>query len=268
MKPFLIQCLTCICIFYITLCVALFTLQRDIIYQPDKRYQKPEAIIDGMQEINIITDDDLTLTSWFYPAQEGKHTIIYFHGNAGGILDRADYYQQLINEGYGVFALEYRGYSRNEGTPSEDGLYADARAAIQWLKTQHVSEDNMIFMGRSLGTGIAIQMATEHEHAATFLMSPYTSIADLAKERYSFVPIDWLLKDRFDSIHKVGKLTAPTYIFHGSDDMIIPVEHAYHLHKAIQTAKAMVIQDGQNHNNLTFDNVIAALKRFETLSIN
>lgn len=252
---------------YFSVCGYLYFNQRALIYKADTSYASPSAVgLTQFREITLHTEDGLTNTSWYAPARPGKRTIIWFHGNAVSISKKSYYYRAALNAGYGVLALEYRGFSKNEGVLSESGVYADARAAVQYLLSKNIALDDIIFIGRSLGSGVAVQMSTEYAPFATLLLSPYSSVAAVAQERYWYIPVSLLLKDHFDSLSKAASLQAPTLIFHGSADTVIPVHHAQLLYDAINTQKELFIYEGRNHSNLSMNKIIVALQALEEKS--
>lgn len=158
--------------------------------------------------------DKLALQLWYKPAAPAMPTIVYFHGNASHIGNRAGIYSALANKGFGVLALSYRGYGKSEGTPSESGLYTDARAAIGYLTSvQEIPISHIIIYGESLGTGVSVQMATEFDIAGLALQAPYTSVVGRAAEIYFYVPVHLLIQDKYNSqqnrTHKIPHIIFP-----------------------------------------------------------
>ncbi len=239
-------------------CAYLFIFQRNLIYLPDEAYVAPDAQkLPNVEEITIKTDDGLSLTAWFVPSQNDKY-ILYFNGNKSGIHLHQDFYATIIQSGYGLLAFNYRGYGGNKGEPTEQGLYNDARAAVAFLQHRKIALENIIFLGRSLGSGVAVQIATEYLPLAIALISPYSSIADVAKLQYPYIPIDFLLVDKFDSMAKSSQIASPTFIFHGADDLLIPISQAQKLHEAINGSELFIYKN-QDHDNLDFGKIIADL---------
>ena len=153
-------------------------------------------------------------------------------------------------KGYGIMLLSYRGYGDNPGHPSESGLYHDARAGIHFLKAHDVRSSCIVLFGESLGSGVAVQMASEFHVGAVILQSPYTTLVDVAKKHYPYLPVQWLLKERFQSIKKIHKIETPLFIIHGAQDKVIPVHLGERLyHKAMQP-KDMKIYKEAGHNTL------------------
>jgi fermentation-respiration switch protein FrsA (DUF1100 family) len=240
---------------YVAICAYMFISQRSLLYLPDKEYVAPDRnLLPDIKEVKIKTEDGLELDGWYQPSKN-DYTILYFNGNKSGMHLHSDFYADIVNAGYGLLAFNYRGYGRNAGEPSEQGLYKDARAAIAFLQKQDILMENMIFLGRSLGSGVAVQMASEYLPKAVMLISPYSSIAAIAKRQYPWLPVDLLLQDRFDSLAKAKDVASSTFIFHGRDDDMIPVNEAEILNKAISGSKLFTYDD-MDHNNLDFKRII------------
>lgn len=206
---------------YVALCIALYVSQRSFIYFPDKSFPVlPEEGDAGF--VRVDTQDGLTLIGWYSPAKEGRKTILYFHGNAGSIGGRLPLMQAYIDQGYGVLMAEYRGYAGNPGKPSEEGFYTDADAYVEFLTHNGVAARDVVLYGESIGSGVAVEMAQRHpDVAAVVLVTPFTSFVDIARKSYGFVPVDYLLKDKFDNLSKIGRVKAPVYFFIAGRDEIM-----------------------------------------------
>ena len=169
--------------------------------------------------------------------------------------------------GYGVLLAEYRGYGGNPGGPSEQGFYADGRAYIDWLKREKKPEKIVIY-GESIGSGTAVQMATEYDVSGLVLETPFTSLVDIAAAQYFFVPVRYLLQDRFDNIGKITKVKAPKLVLHGLKDGTIPYASGRSLFDAAPEPKNFVDFPDGGHNNLydfaAADYVIEFLNRIQT----
>ena len=147
----------------------------------------------------------------------------------------------------GVLLAEYRGFGGNGGTPREQGLYADARAAIGFLGRQGVGPGRMVLFGESLGSGVAVQMATEYACAALVLEAPYSSVVDVAQDRYWMFPVKALVKDRYNSTAKIGKVRCPILIMHGTADRVIPIKFGERLFALAPSPKEMKVYPGLGH---------------------
>jgi len=240
---------------YLALAGAIYADQKELVYHPTQAVPTPaESATPEAQIVYFRTSDGLKLRSWYIPAKSGFPTVVLFHGNAGHVGYQGRLVRPLIDKGYGAFLLEYRGYGGNPGTPDEAGLYADARGAIAYLNTLGITDSEMIFYGRSLGTGVAVQMATEYDPEALVLQAPYTSIPDVGAKQYWYLPVHLLATEKYDSLAKIGKVRAPLFIFHGADDGVIPVSQSEQLFNAANEPKERLVIPGAGHSRGVFSN--------------
>ncbi len=233
---------------YAVMVGVLFVLQRSLLFMPpdvDGALQPrnlPEA-----QLGEVTTVDGVVLKHWFAPPRDaGKPVGVLFYGNGAYMASRANEARALLDLGYGVLLVSYRGYDRNPGSPSETGLYNDARANLDWLKSKGYS---FFLMGQSLGSGVAVQIATEYPVEALILETPYTSMVDAAAYHYFFVPVRWLLLDRFDSLSKIGQIKAPVFVIQGEEDEVVPVEQGRRIFAAANEPKEAIWLPGAHHND-------------------
>jgi fermentation-respiration switch protein FrsA (DUF1100 family) len=236
-----------------TFCLAMFVGQRHLLFENDVYGDigNPKQIgFSGMQVMHVQTKDGLTLSAWYKKAYPSCPTIVYFHGNEGNLKSRAFKLEPLLHAGFGVFLIEYRGYGGNPGTPSEEGLYEDSRAALKSLATEGVNWSDAVFLGESLGTGVAVKMAVEFPPAKLVLMAPYTSITDVASGIYWFLPVGLLSRDRFPSINRIAQVHAPLLVIHGEKDDTVPVSHGRSLLAAANDPKIGVFFKDAGHDNL------------------
>lgn len=239
-------------VFYGTLVAALYFLQREMIYVPSRHRPEPAKWhVPEMRAVTLKTDDNLDLLAWWRPpvAATGP-VIVYFHGNGGHLGLHASRMRIYLDKGWGVLVPTWRGYSGNPGSPSEEGLYRDGRAALRFVAGEKIAPERVVLYGHSLGSGVAVQMATEFAEGAVVLESPLSSVADVAKSRFPFLPIDLLLKDRFDSRQKVHNIGAPLLLLHGLKDGVIPVEFGKLLFSAAVAPKQSRFIGRGGHNNL------------------
>lgn len=222
----------------------LYIGQRSFIFPAPNR---PWPIADGFQTIVYRTADGLDLRALYRPAAMGKPTIVFFHGNGDSLSGALTSTQAYAEKGYGLLLHEYRGYAGNPGAPDEAGLYADARAARNWLEAQGVPAASQVLMGYSLGSGVAAQLATEQAPAALVLISPYTSIPDVVSHRFAgLLPAGLLVKDRFDTQSKLNRVRTPILIMHDRDDISIPASQGQRLAKLAPRAK-LILFSGYGH---------------------
>lgn len=211
---------------YAAVVVVAAVFQRSLIYFPSpERPELARAGLPGGREVTFTTTDGLTLFAWYWPASAGQRTVAVMHGNAGHIGHRLGTAAPYVAAGYGVLLVEYRGYGGNPGRPSEEGLVADGRAALDWLAAEGVPPDRTVLYGESLGTGVAVRLATEYPVAGIVLEAPYTAVVDVARSRFWFLPVGLLLQDRFESLGRLADVSAPILVLHGTADRVIPVAH-------------------------------------------
>lgn len=244
----LMQFLTIAIATYALIVAALYVGQRRLLYLPDRTRTDPaEAGAPDMREVTIETSDGLSLLAWYRAAQNGHETLVFFHGNAGGLASRADKIRPYLDAGYGVLLPAYRGYSGNPGTPDEEGLYRDGRAALAYLTGNGVAAGDIVLHGESLGTGIAVQMAIEQPIAALILEAPFTSMPAAAQHHYFWLPAKWLVRDRYDNLGKIDRVNAPLLIVHGEADRVVPTEMGRRLYEAANEPKQVRILAGAGH---------------------
>ena len=254
-------------VLYVAMVTAMAVFQRKLLYLPDTIIASPEQYgLYGFTDGFIKTADGLSIQTWYHPAKTGMPTVIYFHGNASHLGNRVGIYSALAENCFGVIAVSYSGYGKSEGSPSEQGLYTDGRAAISFIKDdQKIPLSRIILFGESLGSGVAVQMATEYKIGGLVLQAPYTSIVERAAEIYWFAPVKFIMLDKFNSIDKIGKVQAPLLIFHGEADPTIPISHGKAMLAAANEPKHAVFFPEVEHNN--FDSSIIAQRVLEFAKI-
>jgi uncharacterized protein len=241
---------------YLAGVTALWAFQRDLMYFPDGLPRVPPSyyeMLDGVQEVSFTTADGIDLAAWYAPARPGRPTVVLFHGNGGSLRGERYRLKHFKDAQLGVLLLAYRGYSGNSGVPNEQGLYADARAALDWLEQSGVASTSLVLYGISLGTGVATKMAAERDVGAVILESPYTSTVDVAAFRFPIVPVRWLMEDRFESLSRIRMITEPLLVMHGDSDTVIPQRFGRELFEAANEPKQGFWPHGLGHGDI-FDN--------------
>ena len=203
-----------------------------------------------VQDVTTKTADGLSLRSWFMPPPAGRPVILFFHGNGDNLISIDYVFPFFHPRKFGVFACEYRGYSRNPGDPSEQGFYADARGCVAWLKDHGYATDKLIFYGVSLGAAVAIQMATELQPKTLVLQSPFTSFTDLARLAEPDYPVGYMVTEAWDNLSKIGKVRSALLILHGTADDLIPIGMSRRLYAAANDPKTLVEIPGADHLNM------------------
>ena len=234
---------------YAVLLVILFVAQRSLLYPSAGRGRLMAAIeagLPGFEDLSIITDDGERLAAWWKRPQPGRALLVYFHGNGGMLWNRRGRARELTRDGRGLLLVSYRGYSGSTGSPTEAGLRLDALAAYEWA-VKAGGGRGIVLYGESLGTGVAVRLATEREVAGLILDSPYTSTADVARTAYWFMPIGLLMLDQYRSIDRIAAVRAPILMLHGELDGVIPIALGEKLFAAAPEPKRFVRLPGIDH---------------------
>ena len=212
-----------------------------------------------VEPVTLETADGLSLLAWYQKSRRrDAPTLVYFHGNTRHMGVRAEKLAPYLAAGYGGLLTSWRGFSGNPGKPSEPGLYLDGRAALAFLARMGVSPARTILYGESLGTGVAVQLATEMKPAAVVLEAPYTSIPDIAAWRVPIAPVKPLIIDRFDSLAKIATVRAPLLRVHGEHDTTIPARFSKKVFEAANDPKQGVFIAGAGHLDL-YDHGMAGI---------
>ena len=189
---------------YIIVIIFLFFYQRKLLYHPSENNYLDETSLNHNIEKKFIQSEN-KLVSWYFEKNSDYKTILFFHGNAGKLDNRVYKLNELSKLEINYLIIAYRGFSGNEGKPTESGLYEDAKSAKIWLNNNGVKDKDIILYGESLGTAVAVDLASKHKFAGIILESPFTSMTRLAQKYYPIFPVKIILKDKFDSINKIQK---------------------------------------------------------------
>lgn len=241
---------------YVVFLAMLVLFQRQLMYFPDSHDFVPTDYGFTQFTRNEYTADDGVKLHAFYapPSNPAKPVIVFFQGNAGNLGIRAEKIRMWLDWGFGAYLPTYRGYHGNAGSPTEQGLYSDARAALHALQDQfNINRKDIVLYGESLGTGIATQMAEEGDEKAVVLEVPYTSIPDIGSARYPFVPIFWLAWDRFESFNKIRFIKSPLLILKAAHDSVIPSILEQRLFDQALEPKQLVVNPTADHMEIYSD---------------
>jgi fermentation-respiration switch protein FrsA (DUF1100 family) len=201
----------------------LYVTQRELQYFPSRLDPAPDAMgLEGVERVLLTTPDGETLVLWHSPAPGGRPTVLFLHGNAGSIADRAQRLAYYQSRGLGAAFLSWRGYGGSSGRPSEAGLLADARTAYDFLVGMGIAPESIVLVGESLGSGAAVPLAATVPVGSVVLEAPFTSAAAVARLAYPWVPVGLLMKDQFRSSALIDQIDAPLLVLHGERDGIIP----------------------------------------------
>jgi fermentation-respiration switch protein FrsA (DUF1100 family) len=226
--------------------------QRRLMYLPDHSVPHPhDHDLPQMESVRIAVDDKVNILAWWHAPTDDSHPVlVYFHGNAGHIGSRDYKIREMVEAGYGVLLTTYRYNAGAGGKGSEEALLADARGALEYVMSHGIAADRIVLYGESLGTGVAVAMAAERNVAGLVLETPYSSIAEVAHGRYWFAFAKWLIRDRYDSLARIGRVRAPILLFHGDADTTIPIRFGERLYDAAPEPKEAHFYPGGNHTDL------------------
>jgi len=252
-----------ILIVYLIVTLVLYIFQRKLLYYPNfNSHLKGEGLSHSFENINIKTNDNINLKGWFHLKDLKKKTILFLHGNAGTLEDRIYKINHLKNMDVNFLIIAWRGFSGNKGKPSEKGLYEDAKSAIKWLKNKGIKEENIIIYGESLGTGVATEIAQNKNFAGIILESPFTSMIDAGKDKYPYLPVRLLLKDKYESDKKIKNINRPILIMHGKVDNIVPFHMGKKIYELANEPKYSYFSEYDDHMMEYNEKLLKALKDF------
>jgi len=246
---------------YLSACGYMYFAQDSLIFKPTYETKPVESVFPGASEFFIDTPQGNRLQTWYKPAKLGKETIVYLHGNARNLSTRGRLINILSEDDRGLLIFSWGGFGQSSGTPSEQSFYDDARAVFDWLTNEHKLESSdLIIYGESLGTGVAVQLATERSFKGVILAAPYTSIAQMAANDYPWLPVNLLLNHRFDSIDKIQNVDEPLVIMHSTDDDTIPYEQGVRLFEAANEPKLFMGFEDREHTRFRSEDAGRAIE--------
>lgn len=243
---------------YAGVAAAMYTMQRELLFDTRDTgdLRRPGTLaITGGRRVAIATADGERLAGWYLAPQAGHPVFLFLHGKGGGLERKKWRWKRIAEHGAGVLAISYRGYPGSTGTPSEGGLMLDGRAAYDWLVAQGHAPQDIVLHGLSLGTGVAVKLATEVPARALILEAPYTAVVDIAAERFPWLPVSWLMHDQFLTRERIGGVKIPILMVHGTRDTVIPYEHVERLYKLAPVPKVLARMEGSDHATLTRDGI-------------
>ena len=243
---------TTIILALVVLAVTLWTQleQRFIFFPTHDIVSTPDQVGLTYEDVYFTTSDGFRLHAWYVPGTTDV-TWLWFHGNGGNLSHRVDdlalFHHRL---GMNQLIIDYRGYGRSEGRPSEQGTYRDARAALLYLQGRpDVMPDRIVYFGRSLGTAVAVELAVDHPPLALVLVSPFASLSDMAHFAFPRLPAGWLVRNKYNSLARVAKVQRPLLILHGDQDETVPISQGEKLFRAANQPKRFQLLSGAGHND-------------------
>ena len=262
-KNFLLQIIITISLIYLSVLFFLFFFQRSLLYHPNENNYFGDKLKVDIEEVQVKTSDDINLLGWFHKKDLKKFkTIVYFHGNAGKLENRIHKLNHFKDMDVNFLIISWRGFSGNLGKPSEQGLYKDGRSTIDWLKNMGLAEKDIILYGESLGTGIATQIAQNKKFAGLILETPFTSMVDAAKNAYPYIPVGFLLKDRYENDRKIKNIHIPVLVLHGEVDQIVPFRMGKKIYEIANQPKYSYFTKYDNHMMEYDEKLVSVLESF------
>jgi uncharacterized protein len=253
---------------YLALVAILYVKQRDLVFAATN-INPPIAQLDLGEalQVKIRTPDGETLVGFYHAAKSDRPVILFFHGKGGELLNVVAKLRYFAANDYGYLAIDYRGVGGSTGVTSKDGMLIDGVAGYDWLVENGVPAKHIVVLGESLGTGIAVAVAAKRDVAAVALGAPYTSIADVAAERYWFVPVKQLLIDNIDPASMIADVTEPLLIVHGKTDYTVPFHFGARLYEAANQPKRFLPIENAGHEVLFRTEILDEyLKFFENVA--
>lgn len=237
---------------YVLVTLLMFLAQRSLIYPAAAVTLRIED--QGLPALRaIVTEPEpgLRITHWYHPpARDGEPLMVFFHGNGSDLGNAFHKMRPFVEAGMGLLAVGYRGYSGNPGKPSEKGLTADARSAVEWASAQGYGRERLVYYGESLGTCVAVKVASERPPSALVLEAPPSSIADVAAAHYWYLPVRLLIRDPWDSRSRIAKVGAPVLFMHGERDPVVPIRFGRKLFEAAAEPKRAIWHPQALHTDI------------------
>ena len=205
----------------------------------------------NLEDVFLTTCDGKRIHGWFHAVSKSRSLLLWFHGNAGNLADRMDHLQILSLLGVNVFAIDYRGYGKSEGSPDEEGIYRDADAAYRF-STEEKGFDpaRIIIYGISLGSAVAVDLAARKRCAGLILSAPFTSARAMARRMFRIPFIEYFPRTRFDNLGKIAQIRTPVLILHGTQDELVPFEMGKRLFEVANEPKTLFPVEGAGHNDI------------------
>lgn len=249
---------------YLLIVVAMMFLENSLVYfpsrYPDGDWNPPGLVF---EDAWFNAADGAKLHGWFVPHDRPRAVALFLHGNAGNISHREDFLRELHRLGVAVLALDYRGYGRSEGSPSEAGVLADGRAARKWLAQRAgIPENEIVLMGESLGSAVAVLLAAESPARGLVLENCFNSLPDVAAYHYPWLPVKAFIRTQLNAAEAISKYHGPLLQFHSGADTIVPIGLGRKLFAEANEPKEFVVVEGADHNDTRTRQAYEAVDRF------
>jgi len=253
MKPILLNAILIIGLAYLGLVAFVYFMQARMIYFPFREIeQTPRDIGLAYDAVTLTTRDRERISAWYVPAPDERAVLLFCHGNAGNISHRLDSLRIFNSLGLSVLLFDYRGYGKSTGTPSEEGTYADADAAWEYLvKTAGKAPEKIIAFGESIGCAVAAELSLRRQVGGLIMLAGFTSLPELGQQLYPWLPVKLLSRYRYATLQKISSISCPKLIIHSADDEIVPFRHGRALfERACAPKEFLEIRGGHNEGFL------------------
>lgn len=248
---------------YFFIIIFTYFFQRSLLYHPTENNYSEDKILVSIEKVFIKTNDNLELLAWYKNNNLSKYkTVLFLHGNAGTLENRIHKINHFKKINVNFLLVAWRGFSGNKGKPTEKGLYEDARSAVKWLEEKGIKKNNIILYGESLGTGVVTEIAQNENFAGIILESPFTSMIDAGKDKYPFLPVKILLKDKYESDKKIKNIKSPVLIMHGKVDKIVPFHMGQTMYELANEPKYSYFSEYDDHMMEYNKKLLNELKKF------
>ena len=262
-KMYILSIVGLVVLIYLTITFVLYYSQRSLLYHPTENNYSGDKLTVPIDKVRIKTNDNIELLSWYHDKDiQNYKTILFLHGNAGSLENRIHKINHFNEMEINFLIISWRGFSGNEGKPTEEGLYKDAKSAVKWLINKGVKKENIIIYGESLGTGVATEISQNESFAGIILESPFTSMVAAGKSKYPIFPIGLLLKDKYESDKKIKNIKSPVLVMHGEADTIVPFWMGKKIYELANNPKYYYFPEYDDHMMEYNDKLLNTLKSF------
>jgi len=262
-KMYILSVVGLVLTIYLIITFILYKSQRSLLYHPSENNYFGDKLMVSIDKVKIKTEDNIELLAWYHHKDiDNYKTILFLHGNAGSLENRIHKINHFKEMEINFLIISWRGFSGNDGKPTEEGLYKDARSAVKWLINKGVKKENIIIYGESLGTGVATEISQNENFAGIVLESPFTSMVAAGKSKYPIFPIGLLLKDKYESDKKIKNIKSPVLVMHGEVDTIVPFWMGKKIYELANDPKYYYFPEYDDHMMEYNDKLINTLKSF------
>jgi pimeloyl-ACP methyl ester carboxylesterase len=230
----------------------MWLLENRLVFHPVTAAQAwGESPDPAIQDVYVTSPDGRKIHAWWLPRRPDAPVLLLFPGNAGNLSGRGQSLLKVRDRlDTSVLVFDYPGYGRSEGTPNEPNCYDAAEAVIRWLRDgQGVPSDRVVYYGESLGGGVATELARRHPPRALILVKTFTSLPAAAKHHYRWLPVHWLMSNRFDSVSKLAEIQCPVFVASATHDRVVPFSHGEALYAAANEPRHFFRDEGTDHND-------------------